>query len=373
MNVNSGRRRATKSRLPQTSTIRVGTVLAVPDVLRQLGADPAGVLGAVGLGLELFDNPDNRISFAARGRLFSHCVATTGCPHFGLLVGRQAGLQSLGLIGLLAKYSPDVGSALRSLVRFFHLHNRAATIELAVDGERSTLSYDAGQPDGEAADQIGDGVVAVMFNIMRGLCGGDWAPIESRFAHRPPEDIGAYRQLLGSPVRFDAERYALVFATHWLSRPLPGVERDLLRLLQQQIEQLELLHADDFPSQVRGVLRSALLTDTASADRVAALFSMHARTMHRRLALDGTGFRELVDDVRFDIARQMLADSSRQVSGIADLLGYRDASAFTRAFRRWSGMTPVQWRGRALDRASRATRTRRGRYRGASRSGMKTP
>jgi len=123
----------------QRPTVRIGTMQAVPEVLRRLGADPPQVLAEAGIDPGLFDNPDNRISLAARGRLFSRCVASTGCRHFGLLVGQQARLNSFGLVGLLAKYSPDVGTALRSLVRFFHLHNRGATIELAVAGDRTTF------------------------------------------------------------------------------------------------------------------------------------------------------------------------------------------------------------------------------------------
>ncbi len=329
---------------PNETTVRVGTILAIPEVLRKLGADPADVLSRAGLRLDLFDNPDNRISHAARGRLFSHCVASTGCLHFGLLVGQQAGLHSFGLVGLLAKYSPDAGTALRSLVRFFHLHNRGATADLAVDGDRATLSYGAYQPQVEAADQIGDGAVAAMLNIMRGLCGPDWVPEEARFAHRRPEDVEPYRRLFNAPLRFDAERYGLVFATRWLSRSLPDVDHELVRLLQQQIDALEARHGEDFPAQVRSVLRSALLTDATGADSVAALFSMHSRTLNRRLNAFGTSFRALMDESRFEIARQLLEDSSMEVRLIADLLGYADASAFTRAFRRWSGTTPAQWR-----------------------------
>ena len=92
------------------------------------------------------------------------------------------------------------------------------------------------------------------------------------------------------------------------------------------------------------VLQSALVTGDAGASSVAALFSMHSRTLHRHLAGFGTSFRALVDETRFEIARQMLVDSSLEVRRIADLLGYADASAFTRAFRRWSGSTPAQWR-----------------------------
>jgi len=103
-------------------------------------------------------------------------------------------------------------------------------------------------------------------------------------------------------------------------------------------------HSDDVPEQVRSVLRSALVTGHARADRVAALFSMHSRTLNRRLNAFGTGFRELADEGRFEVARQMLEDSAMKVSRIAAMLDYADASAFTRAFRRWSGTTPAQWR-----------------------------
>jgi AraC-like DNA-binding protein len=339
-----GRGQRTAPPGPNETTVRVGTILAIPEILRKLGADPADVLTRAGLRLDLFDDPESRISNVARGRLLSHCVASTGCLHFGLLVGQQAGLHSFGLVGLLAKYSPDAGTALRSLVRFFHLHNRGAAVELAVDGDRAAFSYGVWQLNVEAADQLGDGAVAVMLNIMRGLCGPDWAPVEARFAHRRPEDVEPYRRLFSAPLFFDAERYGLVFATRWLSRPLPDVDHELLRLLQQQIDALEARHGEDFPAQVRSVLRSALLTDAAGADSVAALFSMHSRTLNRRLNAFGTSFRDLVDEVRFEIARQMLESSSMDVTQIADMLDYADASAFTRAFRRWSGTTPARWR-----------------------------
>lgn len=99
------------------------------------------------------------------------------------------------------------------------------------------------------------------------------------------------------------------------------------------------------------MLRTALVTNRAKADEVAALFSIHSRTLNRRLNAFGTGFQELVDEGRFEIARQMLEDSAMEVSRIAALLDYADASAFTRAFRRWSGTTPARWRA-TRDRAA---------------------
>ena len=334
--------------------MRIGTALAIPGVLRSLGAEPSEVLADAGFDLDLFDDPDNLISYEARNRLIRHCVARTGCRHFGLLLGQQGGLHSLGLVGLLVKYSPDVGTALRSLVRYLHLHVRGASAALNVDGDLATLTYSAHESRAKATDQVGDATVAVIFNILAFLCGPAWKPIEAQFAHRKPEDVGPFRSFFRAPLRFDADHYGVTFAAYWLDRSLPATDADLRRMLQRQIDSLEARHGGEFPEQVRSVLRTALLTHRAKAEHVAALFSMHSRTLNRRLNAFGLGFRELVDEGRFEIARQMLEDSALEVIRIAQLLGYADASAFTRAFRRWSGTTPARWRQRVEDRAPRS-------------------
>lgn len=333
------------------ATLRIGATLALPNVLESLGANPAELLREAGFDLDLFASPENRISLAARGRLLAHCVARTGCPHLGLLVGQQGDLHSLGLVGLLVKYSADVGTALHSLVRYSHLHVGGAATTLAVDGESVALGFAVYQPRVEATDQVTDAALALLFNGMRTLCGPEWKPVEVRLAHRRPDDVGPYRRCFRAPLRFDAEQNALLFSARWLTYPLPAADSDLRRLLQAQIDALEVRHGDDFAEQIRSVLRSALVTGNAQADRVAALFSMHSRTLHRRLTTAGSGFRQLMDETRFEIARQILENSAMEVSQIASLLDYADASAFTRAFRRWSGTTPARWRA-TRDRAA---------------------
>jgi AraC-like DNA-binding protein len=326
--------------------VRVGSVMAIPAILESLGADPAGVLVEARFDRSLFSDPNNLIPFVARTRLVNHCAARTGCRHFGLLIGERISLDSLGLVGLLVKYSPDVGTALRSLVRYLHLHVHGATTSLETGDRNATLGYAIYVPHVEATDQIGAGATAMMFNLMRTLCGPDWKPVEIHFAHRRPENVEPFRRFFRAPLIFDVEQYAVLFAVDWLSRPLPVADPQLHRLLQRQIDAIDSRYGDDFPEQVRSVLRTALLTGHATADQVAALFSMHARTLNRRLNAFGIGFRELVDEGRFEVARQMLEDSAMPVSQIAAMLDYADASAFTRAFRRWSGTTPARWRAK---------------------------
>jgi AraC-like DNA-binding protein len=323
---------------------RVGGVQAIPAVLRGLGADPAKVFADAGVDLALLDNPENQISFADRGRLMRQCMTATGCLHFGLLVGKHSGLHQLGLVGLLVKYSPDVGTALRSLVRYFHLRARGAVVTVTLEGDAAALGYEFYHRQSEASDQIVDGALAFEFNIMRTLCGATWKPIEACFAHREPADVGPFRRFFECPLSFDAGRNALVFEASWLNRHMPTDDPTLRALLLGQIDALEATHGIDLTAQVRSVLRTALLTRHASAEQIAALFSVHPRTLARQLQACGTRFQALVDEVRFEIARQLLEQSAMDVRDVAAALNYADASAFTRAFRRWSGWTPAQWR-----------------------------
>lgn len=324
--------------------VRIGGALKIPDVLLSLGVDPAPVLAEAGVDPALFDDPDHLIAYKRRSRLLQLCVARTGCAHFALLVGQRGRLEDLGLPGLLVKYSPDVGTALRSLVVHFHLHARGAVIALKVSGGVATLAYEVLTPDNVAVEQNSDGAMAFAFNILAALCGPEWKPLEVRFVHRQPVDSTPFRRFFKAPLVFDAGQNALAFSDDWMNRPLPGGDPALRRLLQKQIDALEARHREDLPAQVRNVLRTALLTGHGSADQVAALFSMHSRTLNRRLNAFGTNFQQLVDATSLNITQQMLENSAMDVRAIAAALGYADPSAFTRAFRRWSGTTPAQWR-----------------------------
>ena len=227
-----------------------------------------------------------------------------------------------------------------------HLYHGGQILSLEASRDVATLSYAIVQPGIKAVDQIEDGALAIFFNVMRNLCGSNWLPLEVRFAHRRPSNTRPFVQAFQTSLQFDAEQSGLVFSANWLRRRLPEADADLQRLLVQQIESLEASQGDEFPAQVRRVLRSGLLAGHASAEQVAALFSMHRRTLTRRLAAHGTSFSDLVEEGRFEIAQRMLGSTAWRSPAIAAALDYADASAFTRAFRRWSGATPAVWRAK---------------------------
>jgi len=334
----------TRKRQARPATLRVGGAAAILAVLQDFGVDPDEVLTEAGIDRELFADPDNLITYAARDRLFRQCVSRTGCQYFGLLVGQRMNLKALGLVGLLMRTSPNAGRALVSIVNLLHLHSQGAVMALRVDEDVAMLTYDAFEPGLEATDQTGAGAVAMMLNVMRTLCGPDFRPIEASFGHRRPADIEPFRKFFKVPLYFDAEHYALVFSRDWLDVRPPGADDELQQLLQKQVDVLESRYSLAFPDQVRQVLRSALVTGYFSESEIAALFSMHSHTFRRRLDASATSFHELVDECRFEMAREMLLNTSLSVSEISASMGYSRASSFIRAFRRWSGVTPGEWR-----------------------------
>ena len=330
--------------LVMDGTLRIGPLISIPRLLREMAVDPADVMREAGIDPALFEDPENTISFAAMGRLFSLCVARSGCPHFGLLVGRQGGISSLGIVGLLSQHLPDVRTALRNIILHLHLHDRGAVPTLEVQNETAMLGYTIYQKNVVSTDQIYDGAMAIAFNLMKALCGPKWQPSEVLLCHAEPADREPYRALFKVPPRFDAERTALVFPATWLDQPMHGVNPQLRRILEAEVEALKILSDGDFVSQLRRILQSLIVAGCPSVDQTALLLAMHRRTLNRRLNVLGITFKQLLDETRFEIAQQLLRDTRMPVVDIAVTLNYTGASAFTRAFRRWSGASPAAWR-----------------------------
>ncbi|MGF9764685.1 AraC family transcriptional regulator [Microvirga sp. 0TCS3.31] len=332
------------SRQAAQGVIRIGVACEVCPLLREFGADPGKVIREAGLDPELFNDENNIIPYAALGRVLTACVTHTRCPHFGLLVGQRGTLSSLGPIGGLLQHSPTVGEALSAFVRHLHLHDRGAAPTLSDYGAVVALGYAIYEPGVGSPEQISDAAMAVATNIMRTLCGSDWVPDEVRLPRHLPADAGPYRRAFRAPVRFDQETAALVFPTRWLDHRIADANPIFRQVFETHVRELEAAGAGDWKENLRRVLRTEILSNRCSAATVADRFAIHRRTLSRHLRAEGAGFQSLIDETRFEIARQLLSQTRIPLSEVAVALGYSEASAFTRAFRRWSGQSPAAWR-----------------------------
>lgn len=278
------------------------------------------------------------------GRLLAACSARTECAHFGLLVGQRCSVAGLGLVGGLARAEIDVGAALRTIVRYLPLFDRGSTLTLRIDGEDASLIFGILTPGMQGADQLYDLAVTVAFNTLKDLCGSCWRPTRVTLPHRAPADARPFRSHYGAEVRFDEAEAAIVFDNFMLGRPLSAsTAAERLRLLDRAAKIESMLDISTV-ERVRRCLRASLPAEWLTEDEVAERLMMSPRVLRLRLAEAGSSFRAIVEELRYETARQFLATSVLGFNDVALLLGYSEASAFTRAFRRWSGAPPSLWR-----------------------------
>lgn len=324
--------------------VRLGPLLAWPRILDELCADTDDLLTSVGLGRSDFGDPETVVSFRTIDALLRHSAEATGCSHLGVLIGREASLSSLGVVGFLMQASPSVGDALRLLQRHLQVQDRGAVVQFDVRGSAACLGYRVVVTGLAAVDQIHVMAGLVGCNVMRALCGAEWRPTEVQLPFSSPRDRSPYRDAFHAPLRFDAERLTIVFPSAHLASPPPTADPLLWRLMSERVQQLE--SAMDLTSmdQVRRLLRSMVFEDTCSPETIAERLGTSLRSLHRHLAAAGTSVRKLREEVRADAACQMLTSTGKSATEIASLLGYSELSAFTRAFRRWRGVAPTRWR-----------------------------
>lgn len=331
-----------------TRHVRVAVLRHLPEVLRGFGVPFEPLLAGLGLPPDLMDNPENTIAVASGAELLARCAERTRCPHLGLLLGRQASLASLGVIGRLALNQTNVGTALRELARTQHLHGRAGVPAFVVKDDVAIYSLTLEGFLGIGALQVQDLSAAIGFNLIRDLCGPGWTPTEVMLPHSTPRDRRPYDRYFRAPVRFDAEWIGVAFPARWLSHRVTGADPSLRGTLQERVDAAAARSADDLTTRTRRALYILVMQGKGSMGSVADLMGMHRRTLNRRLAASGTSLSDLLEDVKSHIARQLLADTTMSIIEIASTLSYADAGTFTRAFRRWTGMPPSEWRNRQL-------------------------
>src|SRR5215218_407406 len=307
--------------------IHLGVAKEIAPTLRDLGIDPDPVIRAAGLDPRLFDDGMNIVPHAALGRLLTLSVARTHCPHFGLLVGQRATILSLGIVGRLMQHSETVGDALRVLVSNLSIQDRVAVPSLVISDGTVLFSMSVYQPAAESADQISDGALAVIVNALRFLCGCDWRPAEVLLPRAAPAAREPYLRHFRAPVRFNQEMAALVLPARDLERRVAGADPMMRALLEDRVSQLKGRPGCEFSDDVRRLLRTRLTSHRCSADDTAELLAMHRRTLSRHLKGDGMGYRAITNEIRFEIARQLLQDTQVPLAQIAAALGYSEASA----------------------------------------------
>jgi len=332
------------------SDVRVGPLAALAGLLRELGHDPAPVFAAGGLPADAFDDFERRVPFRAAGAVLQQAAWTARRDDIGLLLGQRFRPEQFGLLGDLMRRARSVGEALHDLGRFFHLQDRGAAVYLRQAGPGSVaLGYsllDAGAP---GVALIYDLAIMVGLGLLRGLAGPAFRADEVSLMRPLPHDPAAWRRACGASVAFEAAHSEIRFAVRWLDAPVAGgADGSAHAAAQRLARSAERAVAPDLAARAQAAAQVLLAGGVASAQRLAGAFGVHERTLRRRLAHEGSSFAAVIAAARFELARQLLRETRLPLAAVAEALGYADAPAFVRAFRRWAGCTPGQWRAAAV-------------------------
>jgi AraC-like DNA-binding protein len=322
---------------PDRNLLRLGAAALVPQMLEEQGISRDAVFGRTGFNRRSLTQPDPVVPLTWLGRVFNAAAAATAQPEFGLLVGLRAGARLADWGPGLTPNDTHVGAALMRIISRPAMFPNAF-LSLNISFDTCTLTCLVLPGNIVATDQLTDCAMGFAAGALRVLCGPRWRPRGFRFAHGPPPDPSRHAALLQAPITFDADVNAMAFDSAWLDRDYTSPQN------RAPIDLYERTLHRDLVGEVREALASWNAVEKPSAPAIAATLGLQPRTLNRLLSKTGTSFNQLLEAAQYETAQRMLRDPDAPVLSIAWSLGYADASAFSRAFRRWSGKTPTEWR-----------------------------
>ncbi len=304
-------------------------------------------LAAAGLGPSDLDDPDRLLEIERVVALTQAAARESHDDCFGLHVGLGWEFAGLGVLSYAVLNAPTVGIALRNLDRYSRFHLQAGKMGLRVRGREAFLYYEIAEIAPGRCRQHVEAALVVGLRMLRQLVGSRWVPTRVQFAHARPRASAEHVRIFGAPVVFGKHSSALVFDVADLERDVRGADRGLLPVVERHLDELL---ADGAPDQwlqrVRGVIAESLCDGSPSIRNLAKQMGMSVRTFQRRLDGRDAVYKTLLSEIRHDLARRYLAEGTPNLTEVAFLLGYSELSAFDRAFRRWTGSTPLAARRR---------------------------
>lgn len=321
--------------------------------LTRLGIDCEAWLGGHGLTPAVLEEQDRRVPHRQASILLDEAVALSGDPAIGIHAARHEEPGDFDVIEYAAANCASVGEALLLATRFMPLMHDGLVLELDVAPPAAAL-----RARGVGGIEYPGAGIEFLFASLLAYgsrsVGHPTRPLRVDFSHpgpagrtgpADPADLQIYEETFRE-VRFGCEVNAMWIAAAALDRPHCAPDRSLLRILTSHADDRlrQLARPPDFAERARAVIAGTLLAGQSSADQVARRLAVSLRTLHRRLAEAGTSHGELVDDVRREQAMLHLAGNRFSIGEISFLLGFAHPNGFHKAFKRWTRMTPAQYR-----------------------------
>ncbi|TDQ82053.1 AraC-like DNA-binding protein [Dongia mobilis] len=325
------------------------------DFIGAQGGDVDSIFGNSGIAPDMAGAPTLKVKLASYCRLFEEAARQIGgdrreAGNFGLWFGQQFQPRDLGMWGYAAISAPNLGVALDNLVRLFHYHQESSGMRM-VRGHDGMMRLEYQIYASEIVERRQDAELSLgMFaNVIRECCGPRWAPLEVHFEHPRPALWKEHEAAFDAPVYFSQPTNALVFRPELLERGMPGSDLQLMTMMRTCLESLGSHRSGDegLVERVKTAIRVSLPNGYPALERIAQDLRLSPGSIQRELAAAGLTYKDAVETTRQSLARMYLDQHQLPLTEIALLLGYSELSAFTRAFTRWTGVSPRAYRKQA--------------------------
>jgi AraC-like DNA-binding protein len=328
------------------SRASISTVLVRP-LVAVLQATPHALdafYAATDLTPEILADAEARVSPAQFCVAWAEATRWTGDPALALGLAHAMPPGSFGIVEYVCRSAPTVREALRQWVRYLAILDDAVEVGLVDSGQTTALRViRESEAPAPASHEL---CFALLVRHARAIAAGDFRVASVHFAHRATDAHAArHRAFFGTDVHFGARRTEMILDAAVLDTPLTTADANLLAILVPTAEDKR-ARSSPFPpltEQVRRALRAALASDDAQLEPLARRLGMTGRSLQRRLKDEGTSFQLLRDAMRRELADRYLGEGMT-FAEISFLLGFSEPSAFFRAFKRWTGLTPFERR-----------------------------
>ena len=310
-------------------------------LLRELGIDPAALR-----------DPDARISSDIADQLVARAAPAISDPGFALRAARCWHPSNLGVLGHAWLTSSTLRTALQRLERFNRLLGERARVKLTSGRDGLRVSFDPKRRDPALHALGADLILSLVLDMCRVNYGASLRPVEVRLCRKSPENPEPWKQFYGCPVRFDDRENSFLLSARVADEALPIANRQLAGTLDAILEgQLAALDRDNIPARCKATLLDQMTSGEISEEGMARALHMSRRTLQRKLAEADLSYLKLVDDTRHELALRYLDDPRKSATEVTFLLGFSGQSAFSRAFRRWTGFSPSEYRAKKSGQA----------------------
>ncbi len=328
------------------ATVLTVSSRALVDACAAMGLDTAALLAAAGLTRAEVSDPDGRIPVEKMTALWREASARAGDPDIALHAAEALPFGAYAVIDFLARTSTTIGAALERISRYFPLINNVIELPIEVAGEQVRLDMVDRRGPGKLPGGYAEYTLAAVVLRTRIASGVAFPLVRVDFAHAAPADHREHVRIFGSPVRFSAERTGIVLARAVWDTPIERGDSGLAAVLERHAQMLlaQLPRVSDEIARVRAAIRGELEGGDPRLDHVARKLGTSRRSLQRRLADENLTYAQVLDDVRSTMARAYLAQRELSIIEVAYLLGFSEQSSFTRAFRRWTGASPAEFR-----------------------------